>query len=111
MNYTEYIKPFLLGGTLIAGSKYISKYADPKYGSLIAGIPTGIIGSYFILGNNSKKKYYNGYLVSSIMITLSILFINIISRQFPTMGVNKLSLLAILLWITVSFIAIKYEVE
>ena len=44
----DYIKPFLIGGSLIAGSKYISHFVAPEYSPLIGGLPTGIIASFFI---------------------------------------------------------------
>ena len=107
----DYIKPFLIGGSLIAGSKYISHFVAPEYSPLIGGLPTGIIASFFILNNSSKQKYYKGYLISSIMITISIIFINIMSKKFPIMHVNKLSIMAILLWVIISFFIIRYEVK
>ena len=42
----EYVEPFLLGGSIIAGSKWVSTMVDPAYAAMVAGMPTGIIGNY-----------------------------------------------------------------
>ena len=46
----EYLKSFLIGGSVIAGSKLVSDYTNPLYGSIIGGMPTGIISSFFFNG-------------------------------------------------------------
>ena len=105
----EYVKPFLLGGSLIAGSKLISKYVSPEFAPLIGGLPTGIIASFFLTGYNNKKLYFEGYLISSIIITLSVIFINLFASKFPKLSFDKISLFSLLCWAIISYFAINYE--
>tara|TARA_B110000037_G_scaffold21124_1_gene23097 strand:+ start:4715 stop:5056 length:342 start_codon:yes stop_codon:yes gene_type:complete len=105
----EYIEPFLLGGSLIAGSKLLSHYVSPEFAPLVGGLPTGILSSLFLVGNENKRKYYKGYLVSGIIITLSVISINLISKTYPQMNVNTISIVAIICWAIVSFFAIRFE--
>ena len=54
----EYVKPFLIGGSVIAGSKLAAKIMGPALAPLVGGMPTGIIASFFLKGDDKKKKYY-----------------------------------------------------
>ena len=46
----EYVKPFLIGGGVIGGSKLASKIMGPALAPLVGGMPTGIIASFFLKG-------------------------------------------------------------
>ena len=38
----DLVKPFFIGGAVIAGSKAVSKIAPPALAPLIGGMPTGL---------------------------------------------------------------------
>ena len=103
----EYIKPFLIGGAVISGSKVASKFMGPALAPLVGGMPTGIIASFFLKGNAIKKKYFEGYVYSSFILFLSILFIHLATLHFPTTSVNIISGVSFLFWAIISYFVIK----
>jgi len=40
ISYMNYIKPFLLGGSIIDGTKYMFNFMNPSLAPIIGGIPT-----------------------------------------------------------------------
>ena len=102
----EYAKPFLIGGSIIAASKYASKFVAPQYGSLVSGIPMGMIASYFISGEEQKKHYYNGYIYVSISLFVTILFINLCSHN-TTLRMNIIISVGIILWAVLGYTMIQ----
>lgn len=70
----ELIKPFLIGGTVIAGSKLLAHYTTPAVASLLGGLPTGIITATFLADKN-KADYFDGYRFHSFILWLSTIFI------------------------------------
>ena len=103
----EYLKPFLIGGSVIAGSKYISKYANPALAPLIGGMPTGIIASYFLQTDKDKRNFYHGYAISAPILALAIEFIFIMTSQIQTIPVNIISTIGLLVWGVLSFTTIR----
>ena len=101
----EYAKLFLIGGSIISGSKYVSTLVNPALAPLIGGLPTGIIASFFLSSNKEKKKFYEGYVYSSFILFLAILFIHIMSK-FTLYNIDIISLAAILLWGAISYVVI-----
>lgn len=70
----ELIKPFFIGGTVIAGSKLLAHYTTPAVASLLGGLPTGIITAFF-LADKKKANYFDGYRFHSFILWLSTIFI------------------------------------
>ena len=103
----EYIKPFLIGGAVIGGSKAASKFMGPSLAPLVGGMPTGIIASFFLKGDDKRKKYFEGYVYSSFVLFLSILFIHLGTLHFPKTSVNMLSGVSFILWAAISYFVIK----
>jgi hypothetical protein len=105
----NYIKPFAIGGSVIAGSKYLSTFASPSLAPLIGGIPTGIISSMFLANDSDKRKYYEGYMYSA-----GLLFIAVMLSRYLTVKtkipVDYISMGAILMWAILSYITINYMV-
>jgi hypothetical protein len=102
----EYAKPFLIGGSVIAGSKYVSTLVNPALAPLVGGMPTGIIASFFLSSSTEKKKFYTGYVYSSFILFLAILFIHKVS-DVTSYSVDMISTAAILLWAAISYVAIN----
>ena len=44
----EYLKSFLIGGGVIAGSKIAANIMGPEMAPIVGGLPTGIIASFFL---------------------------------------------------------------
>ena len=104
---TEYIKPFLIGGSVIAGSKYVSKFASPAVASLVGGMPTGIIASFFITGAASKKQFFHGYMFNAFVLFLSIVLIHNLLK-YTNMNADLVCFIGLVSWAIISY-ATLYE--
>ena len=107
----EYFKEFLIGGGIIAGSKLASKYMGPTLAPLVGGMPTGIIASFFLANNANKISFFNGYVYSSFILFLTIVFIHIASLKYSKYNVNYISGGALILWFILSYIVIKFNTK
>ena len=107
----EYIKPFLIGGAVIGGSKAASKIMGPALAPLVGGMPTGIIASFFLKGDDKKKRYFEGYVYSSFILFLSILFIHLATMHFQKVSVNIISGVSFVVWAVISYFVIKMRVK
>lgn len=103
----EYVKQFLIGGSVIAGSKYASKVMGPELAPIIGGLPTGIIASFFLTTNSIKGKYFEGYAYSSFILFLAILFIHLAAKHYPKTSVNLISGCAFIVWAIMSYIIVN----
>ena len=104
----EYIKPFLIGGSVISGSKLVAKYAGASLAPIIGGMPTGIIALLFLNKQQAKRDFFSGYLYSSILLTLAIMFIHFTSINYIDWNVDVISMVALCVWAILSYIAINY---
>jgi hypothetical protein len=102
----EYAKPFLIGGSVIAGSKYVSTLVNPALAPLVGGMPTGIIASFFLSSNKEKKKFYTGYAYSSLVLFFSVLFIHKVS-DVTSYSIDMISIAALFLWAAISYVVIN----
>ena len=103
----DYIKSFLIGGIIIAGSKYVSTKMNPVYGSIVGGLPTGIIASMFM--ESGKKEYFRAYSYHSIFLALTInLMYQIIQRKIVSDKV--LELIGLLFWGFISLLFAKFYI-
>tara|TARA_Y100000389_G_scaffold58552_1_gene54544 strand:+ start:1040 stop:1351 length:312 start_codon:yes stop_codon:yes gene_type:complete len=101
----DVLKSFILGGSLIGGSKFISQYIDPSYSPLFAGLPIGLLTMLFINGSENKTKYCRNYILSTSILLLILLFI-----QFILNDINEKSIIICFgLWFFTSFLLIKYR--
>ena len=104
----EYIYPFLIGGAVISGSKFASKFASPSLAPIIGGMPTGIIASLFLKSQNAKRDYFAGYFYSSILLALAIMFIHFTSIEYKEWNVDIISAVALGIWAVLSYFAINF---
>ena len=107
----EYVKPFLIGGAGIGGSKAASKLMGPALAPLVGGMPTGIIASFFLKGDDKKRKYFEGYAYSSFTLFLAILFIHLASMHFQKVSVNIISGISFIIWGVISYFVIKMRTK
>lgn len=103
----EYIKPFCIGGAVIVGSKLVSNYASPALAPIIGGMPTGIIASFFLTSDKKRREYFNGYVYSSFLLFLAVLFIHLVSKNIKNINVNILSGVGFVVWAIISYVIIK----
>ena len=101
----EYLSPFFMGGSFIAGAKLISTHLSPEFASLIAGMPTGMLAVFFLNNQSEKVKYYNGYIYVTITTSLMVIISYLLCNN-TTMHVNIISAIAFGLWAIISFMFI-----
>lgn len=102
----EYVNSFLIGGSVIAGSKVVSKFFNPAIGSIIAGMPTGIIASYFISGAANKKEFFRGYAVHAPLLALTILTIAALVT-YTKLNIDMVSLIGLVGWFIAAYTIIS----
>jgi hypothetical protein len=103
----DILRPFLIGGSVIGGSKILSRYVDPAFAPLLGGMPTGIIASFFLDNDNDKRQYFRGYAVSSSVLVIAILILFYGTRTFKNVHVDVIATIALFVWAVLSFINIK----
>jgi hypothetical protein len=105
------IKPFLIGGTVIAGSHIVSQFAPAKFAPLIGGMPTGIIASYFFATQQKKHEYFAGYAVSAVVLAIAIVGLQYTLTILPKTNVDIISAVFLIIWAIISFFAVKFFVH
>ena len=108
MTFTKYLTPFLIGGSAIAGSKYLSTKVNPAYASMLAGMPTGILGSFFLANDKVKREFYKGYAVGDVVVGITIVLIALATTHFDKINVNILSIIGYFVWLILTYIGIRF---
>ena len=103
----EYLKPFLIGGTIIAGAKYISTKVNPAYAAMVAGMPSGIIASYFLSDDAVRRKFYGGYAIADIIVAIVVGGVSILTHYKRDISVNHISFIGYIIWLVLTFLSIK----
>jgi len=103
----EYVEPFLLGGSIVAGSKWLSTMVDPAYAAMVAGMPTGIIASFFLANDSQKRQFYKGYGISDAIVAITINIIALLTVRWSNISVNTFSIVVYLLLLVLSFTCIR----
>jgi hypothetical protein len=106
----DYIKPFLIGGSVIAGSKFVADYGPPQLAPLIGGMPTGVIATYFLANDAARKKYFDGYIYSSFTLFIAILAIYILQKN-TSININIISSMTLVFWAIISYFVINTFVK
>jgi len=102
-----YIKPFLLGGSIIAGTKYVSTFMNPSLAPIIGGMPTGIIASFFLAKQTEKRSFFASYVYTSFLLFLAILFIHQLSIH-TNINIDIISSIGIVVWGILSYFTVEY---
>ena len=103
----EVIKAFILGGATIASAKYISQFVSPAFAPLIAGMPTGILTSFFLGSHKARREYYSGYFISISILALIVIFCHLMATYVPSVPIDLVSFISIPLWGAISYVAIN----
>lgn len=105
---TEYLKTFLIGGSIISFSKYVSTVFPPAYSGFVGAFPVSLITSFFLLNDKVKEKFFQGAILSDILVTTAITSILLIRYYNKTIPVNYITIFALILWITSGVAIIKF---
>lgn len=105
----EYLKPFLIGGGVISGAKYVSTYFSPLYASIIGGLPTGIIASLF-LPTGADIKYYESYAYHSVLLALTVNVIYQLNKK-TKIDPRVISVVGIIIWGLLSVLLVRYYLK
>lgn len=104
----DYLKEFVIGGSVIAGSKLVSKLFGPTFAPIIGGMPTGIIASYFLSNDTQKQDFFKGYSVSSPILALTVIAIYFLSIYVKQFSINTISTIGLLLWGILSLVSMHF---
>ena len=120
----DYLTTFFVSGGIITGSKYLSntfsnkiyylldgertqKFESlPSYAGILASLPIGIIGSFFLKNDIEKKQYYAGYLYSCIILAITVFIMHVFSITFQSVQMNNISVIGLTVWLSISWIVI-----
>lgn len=106
----DYLSSFFYSGSLVAGSKYIARWFDAAFAPIAAGLPVGIIGSFFLDTEEAKKRYYSGFMYSSMILTVCVFVMYMISLLFPSIAMDTISVVGLALWGVLSWITIFFMI-
>jgi hypothetical protein len=69
------IIPFLIGGSVITGVKFMATHLNnPALAAILGGIPTGLISIYFLTSDKSIGYAYDYFYVTLILATAILAF-------------------------------------
>lgn len=104
----EYIKTFLIGGGIVTGAKLVSTLVDPAYAGLVAGMPLGIVSSFFMKDDKVRRRFYTGYMKTDIVTAIAVSVISLLLTRMPNISVDKVSAIGYFIWAICSFLVITY---
>jgi len=73
-------------------------------------MPTGIVASYFLVNDDNRRKYFDGYVYSSFTLFIAILTIYILDHK-TSIHVNIISGIALVLWAIITYFIINRFVK
>lgn len=98
----------LLGAIIIGGVKYLALYVDPVFAPVLAGAPTGLIATYFLVSRNIVKEYVDNYLgVTTILLTSVIVFFIIL--KYTKIHMRIATTISLATWIILNLLKIGYN--
>jgi hypothetical protein len=106
----QYLSTFFYSGALVSGSKYVSRWIDSAFAPIVAGLPVGIIGSFFLDTEQSKRRYYAGFMYSSIILAICVFKMYMSALLFPDVSMNTISVIGLALWGIISWITIFFVI-
>lgn len=101
------IVPFLIGGTIVSTIKFVSENINnPGLAAMVGGIPTGLLGMYF-LNQTQASQYSYHYFFNALILSFSILFFYIMINNVKLLNKNLLLLITLLIWGSIVFVVTK----
>ena len=104
----NYLSSFFYSGALVAGSKYVSTWMDAAFAPIVAGMPIGIIGSFFLDTEKAKRRYYADFMYSSIILAVTVFVMYMVALLFPGISMNVISVIGLFLWALISWVTIFF---
>lgn len=105
---TEYLKTFLIGGSIISFSKFASTIFPPAYSGLVGAFPVSLVTSFFLLNDKVKEKFFQGALLSDILV-LSVIALILLTRYYTkNIPVNYITIVGLILWFSLGVSIIKF---
>ena len=102
----DIIKAFLIGGSVLAGS-FVTNHVSPEFAPIVGGLPTGILVTFFMDTDQTRRIYYTSYVYSSFLLFITVLMCHVWSSNTTT-PVNIISSVCILAWTILSYLVINY---
>ena len=66
-----YISPFIIGGTTVAGIKYLSNIVDPKFAAVLGALPIGLFSTFYIKGEGKLDSYLTNYMLMCVILVIT----------------------------------------
>lgn len=99
----ELIIPFLIGGSVITGVKFMAVHLDnPALAAIFGGLPTGLISIYFLTSDKSIG-YAHNYFYVTLILSVAIMTFYIL-HVHTKMNKNIVLSIALLTWIVLVFV-------
>ena len=101
---------FFIGGSVVAGTSYLSTFTSPLLGAIFWSYPFTIIPTIFYIRQNNKSNVYNSKFLFSTSYALILLFICIFSASYflkntpDEEGVSGAIFKTTIVWIIMAFI-------
>ena len=102
MSSGNYIVPFLIGGSTVAGIKYFGNNVNTKLAAILGAAPLGLASSFFITSMSNTRTYIRNYSIMVIVLFCSIMFYRF--ALYKNMTKKKGLLTALLIWLILSAI-------
>lgn len=101
------IYPFLTGGLIVGGAKFVSDIASPLWASLLGAIPNDMVTPYFLEKDSDKKIYITGYLLQSIIFIIVTISIYLLLK-YTKINHDVIVTLGIIIWFVCSFYLVRF---
>ena len=74
----DYIPSFLIGGSTVAGIKFLSNRVPPKFTAILGALPIGLISSLYMTKVNVLEHYLQNYAAITLILVLTALLYDIL---------------------------------
>ena len=107
MSAVQYAKPFVIGGSVVAGSKVVASTLGPSLAPLVGGIPTSIISSFFLKEENATIYISNLWLMGLMSVLVQV-GIAQAKKKMPDTSIHKLAAAGLAVWFVLSYMLLNY---
>ena len=90
--------PFITGGLVVGGVKFLSTSVGPSYAAVLGSFPTGLLGSYFIMTRNETLNYSYHY-IFMLLIVLIVAICYYLLLKYTNLSAHVAFAISFSLWI------------
>ena len=101
------IYPFLTGGLIVGGAKFVSDISSPLWASLLGAIPNDMITPYFLKTDSDQKIYITGYVLQSIIFIIVTISIYLLLK-YTKINQNVIIALGMIAWFVCSLYLVRF---